>query len=159
MWSSSSWCRCLWSELESSMVWSSSNWYRCSWSRISVCLGLPHMFAFLNKHVNVLLPLTQKIEETSPFVFAGFRNTKKSKIFSDAIICARSTKDLAKSGERFDCMFGIIIVPRYPIVIEKCEKLVAVLLKALFALDCDLTFIIALRKFFIVPFNEGPVCS
>ena len=56
-------------------------------------------------------------------------------------------------------MLRIIVVPRDTIMIEKCEKLVTVLLKALFVVDCYCTLIIALGKFFVEMFNEELVLS
>src|SRR5712692_1688358 len=56
-----------------------------------------------------------------------------------------------------DSMFGIIIVPRHPIIIEKGEQLVAILLKALFVVDGDFTLIIALGKLPIKSLNENLV--
>src|SRR5262252_1699376 len=51
-------------------------------------------------------------------------------------------------------MLRIIIVPRDTIMIEKCEKLIAVLLKALFVIDCYCTLIITFGKFFVEMLNE-----
>src|SRR3954463_6158106 len=56
-------------------------------------------------------------------------------------------------------MLGIIIVPRDTIMIEKCEKLFAVLLKTLFVVDCYCTLIITFRKFFVEMLNEALVLS
>jgi len=56
-------------------------------------------------------------------------------------------------------MLRIIIVPRDTIIIEKCEKLFAVLLKALFVVNCYFTLIITFGKFFVETLNQDFVLS
>jgi hypothetical protein len=56
-------------------------------------------------------------------------------------------------------MLRIIIVPRDTIMIEKCEKLVAVLLKALFVVDCYCTLTITFGKSFVETLNKELVLS
>jgi hypothetical protein len=56
-------------------------------------------------------------------------------------------------------VFGVVIIPRDAIVIEKRTKLVLISLETLSVFNCYFAFIIALGQSFIEALNEGFVLA
>jgi len=84
--------------------------------------------------VNVLLARTEKIQKVHTRVFAGLADAEEDQVFLNAFRCGQPFNDASEPCESLDCVFSVVVIPRDAIVVEKCEKFVAVFFKTMFAL-------------------------
>jgi hypothetical protein len=91
------------------------------------------------------------VKYTSPFVFAGFADAQQNKVFPQALRRTCAADDIPQSCERFDRMFGVVVVPGYAIVIEECEQSISIFFEAAKIPKRDICPESARKKCFVKP--------
>ncbi|MGO8736024.1 MAG: hypothetical protein ACLQVM_24885 [Terriglobia bacterium] len=82
----------------------------------------PAFPVFLGKGLDVLLPGPEEIQKVHPGVLAGLAKAQQNQVVSEALLGGDSPNNLAKGGESFDGVFGVIVVPRDPVEAQKCAS-------------------------------------
>jgi hypothetical protein len=86
------------------------------------------------KGVNVLLTRTEEIQKVHAHVFAGLADTQKSQVFFQALFSGGSSDYVTEPRKCFDGVFGVVVVPRNPVMAEEREEFIVVPFKPLLAL-------------------------
>lgn len=68
---------------------------------------------------------------------------------AEAFFCTESCDHAPERSEGFDRMLRVVVVPRDPVIAEKCEQLVSILFQTLLDLYRCLTL--------QVPFEDSPI--
>ena len=68
-------------------------------------------------------------------VLAGLADAQQDQVLLDAFLRGHTPEDVAQHSECFDRVLGVVVVPWYPVVAEKREQFVPILLKTILELE------------------------
>ena len=121
-------------------------------SRISVChtRGVGQVTV---KSVDVHRVRAEKAEKVQPFTLACFSGAQQHKVIVQTLGRAICANNLPESSKRFDRVFGIVVVPRYPVVSEESEQPVPIFRESSPVASGHLSLIVALRQRVVEPGN------
>jgi len=91
--------------------------------------------------VNVLFTRTEEIQKVHAHVFACLAYAQENQVFPDALLGGRAFNYVPEFGERFDSVFGVVVVPRNAVEVQKREQFVPVLLETITAGQGCRTFV------------------
>src|SRR5215469_5837291 len=76
----------------------------------------------LAEGTDVGLSRPQEAEEIEPLVLACLVDTQQDEVFADSLGRAIGANYIAKARKRFDSVLGIVVVPRYAVMVQKSKE-------------------------------------
>jgi hypothetical protein len=98
------------------------------------------------KSVNVRRARAQKAEKVQPFTLACFSDAQQHKVIVYTLGRAIRADNISESCKRLDRVFGIVVVPRYPVVTEESEQSAPIFLEPSPVGGGQFGLIVALRQ-------------
>src|SRR5215471_18480163 len=83
-------------------------------------------------------PGEQELHKTNPPPLAGLTKAQENQILTQPFLCSHSLDIFAQFAKCPDCILGVVVVPRYVIVLQEREQPVAILEESLLIAESDL---------------------
>src|SRR5262245_55841575 len=80
----------------------------------------------------------EKFQKTNPSPLTGLANAQENQVFAQSFLRSHPLDDFAQLAKCPDCILGVVVVPRYVIVLQEREQLVAIFDESLFIDESDL---------------------